>query len=147
MGLTLKKDDLVFVDTAPFIYYFEKHSRYFPVMEDFFNQLYNTNAQMVTSLVTYIELTTQPVRQDDKQLARKYRDYLCYSENIALMPLDITIADEVVELRAQYGLKTPDAIQLGTARACGADWVLTNDRQWGQVEGLDIVQIDDLIKT
>jgi hypothetical protein len=38
----------------------------------------------------------------------------------------MNIIDYVVELRAQYRFKTPDAIQLGTAVACGADYILTN---------------------
>ena len=42
----------------------------------------------------------------------------------------MNIADYVVELRAQYRFKTPDAIQLGTAVACGADYIVTNDRAW-----------------
>jgi len=68
-----------------------------------------------------IELTTHPARQGKNQLVRKYRDYLSNSENISFFPLDMNIADHVVELRAKYQFKTPDAIQLGTAFACGAD--------------------------
>ena len=145
MGLTLKSGDIVFVDTAPFIYFFENHPDYLPLMKDFFDQVYVIEAQVVTSVLTYIELTTQPVRRGDQRLARKYRDYLSYSENITLLPLDMTIADEVVNLRAKYGFKIPDAIQLGTARAAGADYVLTNDRQWRQVEDIAIVQLHELV--
>jgi predicted nucleic acid-binding protein len=141
--LNLHSGDIVFVDTAPFIYFFENHPDYLPIMQDFFEQVYDVQAQVVTSMVTYIELTSQPVRLGDRRLARKYRDYLCYSENITLLPLDLTIADEVVALRAEYALKTPDAVQLGTALAVAADYVLTNDRQWSQVEELRIVQLSD----
>jgi hypothetical protein len=47
---------------------------------------------------------------------------------ISLFPLDIDIADHVVEMRAKYPFKTPDVIQLGTAVACGADDIITNDK-------------------
>jgi predicted nucleic acid-binding protein len=144
MALTLKSDDIVFMDTAPFIYFFERHPDYFPALERFFDQLYGTGAQVITSIITYIELTTHPARLGKHQLVRKYRDYLSHSENISLFPLDMTIADHVVQLRAQYQFKTPDAIQLGMAVACGADYIITNDREWRRFEDIAVVMMDAL---
>ncbi len=144
MGLKLRDGDIIFVDTSPFIYFFENHPDYLPAMQTFFDQVYSCNAQVITSIITYIEITTHPVRQGNRPLARKYREYFSYSDNLTLLPLDMSIADEVVHLRATYGLRTPDAIQLGTALAAGADYVLTNDRKWNQVEDLEIIQIGDL---
>ncbi len=144
MGLDLKSGDIIFLDTAPFIYFFEQHPDYFPALETLFAQLYKTNAQAITSIITYIELTTHPARQGKKQLVRKYRDYLSNSENISLFPLDMDIADRVVELRAQYHFETPDAIQLGTAVACGADYIITNDKAWQRFEGIKVVLVGDL---
>jgi len=63
MGLEPKSGDMIFLDTAPFIYFFEQHPDYFPGLELFFNQLYETGAQAITSIITYIELTSQPARQ------------------------------------------------------------------------------------
>jgi len=144
MGLILKSEDIIFLDTAPFIYFFELHPDYFPALESFFNQLYQVGAQAITSIITYIELTTLPARKGNRQLVRKYRDFLSNSQNIALFPLDMDIADHVVELRAKYSFKTPDAIQLGTALACGADYVVANDTAWRIVEELEVVMIGDL---
>jgi predicted nucleic acid-binding protein len=144
MGLELKPNDIIFLDTAPFIYFFEQHPDYFPALELFFDQLYATDAQAITSIVTYIELTTQPARQGKKQLVRKYRDYLSNSENIGLFPLDMTIADHVVELRSRYQLKTPDAIQIGTTVACGADYIITNDKAWQRFDQVKVVLVGDL---
>jgi hypothetical protein len=64
----LKSSDIVFLDTAPFIYFFEVHPTYFPALAAFFDQLYETGAQAITSIVTYIELTTLPARKGDRQL-------------------------------------------------------------------------------
>jgi hypothetical protein len=121
MGIKLKPGDILFLDTAPFIYFFEQHSIYFPVMKSLFARVYETGAQAITSIITYIELTTHPARLGRHQLVRKYRDYLSNSENISLFPLDMLIADQVVQLRGKYSLKTPDAVQLGTAVSGGAD--------------------------
>jgi predicted nucleic acid-binding protein len=89
-------------------------------------------------------LITHPDRLRKNQLVRKYRDYLSNSENISLFPLDMDIADYVVELRAQYHFNTPDAIQIGTAVACGADYIITNDNAWQRFEGIKVVLVGDL---
>ena len=144
MDLDLKAGDIIFLDTAPFIYFFKEHPDYFPALKMFFNRLYETGAQAITSIITYIELTTHPARQGKAQLVRKYRDYLTNSENISLFPLDLNIADQAVNLRAQHHFKTPDAIQLGTAVACGADYIITNDQDWQRFKEIRIVMIGDL---
>ncbi len=144
MGLDLKSGDIIFLDTAPFICFFEEHPDYFPALEMLFAKLYETGAQAITSIITYIELTTLPARQGKKKLVRKYRDYLSNSDNISLFPLDMNIADHVVHLRARYQFKTPDAIQLGTAVACGADYIITSDKAWQRFEEVDVVLVGEL---
>ena len=144
MGLDLKSGDIIFLDTAPFIYFFEQHPGFFPALKMLFDRLYETDAQAITSIITYIELTTHPARQGKKQLVRKYRDFLSNSENISIFSLDMDIADQAVELRAQYHFKTPDAIQLGTAVACGADYIITNDRDWRRFEEIRVIMVEDL---
>ena len=144
MGLDLKAGDIIFLDTAPFIYFFKQHPDYFPAIEMLFDRLYETDAQVITSIITYIELTTLPARRGKAQLVRKYRDFLTNSENISLFPLDLSIADQAVELRAQHHFKTPDAIQLGTAVACGADYIITNEKEWRRVEEIQVVMVGDL---
>ncbi|MBW1980619.1 MAG: PIN domain-containing protein [Deltaproteobacteria bacterium] len=144
MGLELKRGDIIFLDTAPFIYYFQQHPGYFPALLKLFDSLYETNAQAITSIITYIELTTLPAREGKKQLVRKYRDFLTNSENFSIFPLDMNIADHAVEIRAQHHFKTPDAVQLGTAVACGADYIITNDRTWRRFKEIRIVMVGDL---
>lgn len=144
MGLSLKPNDIIFLDTAIFIYFFEKHKEYYDKLLQIFDQLYETNAQAITSIITYIELTTHPAIKGKTQLVRKYRDYLSNSENLSLFPLDMNIADQVVSVRAQYKFKTADAIQIGTATACGADYILTNDKKWLQFKEIPVLLVDKL---
>lgn len=135
---------IIFLDTAPFIYFFEQHPDYFPALEMMFDRLYETGAQAITSIKTYIELTAHPARHGKSQLVRKYRDYLTNSENISLFPLDLNIADHAVELRARHHFKTPDAIQLGTAVACGGDYIITNDENRQRFKEIRIVMLGDI---
>ena len=144
MGLKINSGDIIFVDTAPFIYFFEQHPTYFPYMKRFFDEVYNVSAQVVTSIITYIEITTQPAKCGNEAILLKYRDYLTHSENISLFPVDLKIADQSVKVRTRYRFKTPDAIQLGTAVACGSDYIITNDQAWRKFDLIPVILVDEL---
>ena len=133
MGLTLRKNMSVFLDTAPLIYFWEQHERYFPALAAFFDEVYDNDILCCVSLVTYIEIVTLPLKQGDRRLAFKYRNYLVNSANFQLAPFDLSIADTTARFRAEHRLRTPDAIQLATADACGVDYILTNDMAWKNI--------------
>ena len=133
-----------FVDTAPLICSFEDHKTFAPLVGRFLEEAFAKDVQLVTSLITYIELLTLPQRRGNERLSAKYRDYLTNSERLSLYPLNVLVADAAVGFRVAYNLKTPDAIQLGTAKVCGADMVLTNDRDWRAVKELSVVVLADI---
>jgi predicted nucleic acid-binding protein len=56
----------------------------------------------------------------------------------------LNIADHAVDLRAKHQFKTPDAIQLGTAVACGADYIITNNKDWRRFKEIQILLVSDL---
>ncbi len=144
MGLTLLEKQTVFLDTAPFIYFFEENERYLTRLEAFFDQVYRLDVQLITSMVTYIELLTYPTRTGKLTLAAKYRDFLTNSARLSIYPLNISVADVAIQFRAKYKFSTPDAIQLATAQICGADFVLSNDRDLATAEEVNVVLVADL---
>ena len=144
MGLTYSEGQLVFIDTAPFIYHFQEHPEFCAPVGRLFDAVYSRNMRVVTSMITYIELLTRPEREGKHALAARYRQLLTGSEHLSIYPLNVLVADSAVMFRARYGLKTPDAIQLATAHVCGADLVVTNDRDWSRVSELTIVQVPEL---
>ena len=113
-------------------------------MEELLNEAYARQIQLVSSIITYIEIIAYPLKLKEYNLAAKYRDYFTNSENISLYPLNFFIADETANLRAKYNLKMPDAIQIATAKQCGADFIITNDKDWEKVKGLKVTLLDDL---
>ena len=145
MGLTLSSSRGVFLDTAPLIYLFEEHERFFPPVRHILDEAHATGAQLVSSMVTYIEVLGVPTREGDIKLASRYRQFLTNSESLSIYPLNISVADEAVRLRAQHKLRTPDAIQVATAIVCGIDYFLTNDRDLARVRDVEVVVIADLV--
>jgi len=144
MGLILQPRQTVFVDTAPLIYFFEDHKVFAPLVAKFLEDAFAKDVQLVTSLITYIEILTLPQRLGNERLAAKYREYLTNSARLSLYPLNVLVADAAVGFRVTYNLKTPDSIQLGTAKVCGADMVLTNDRDWRAITELPVVMLAEV---
>ncbi|MEI8352347.1 MAG: PIN domain-containing protein [bacterium] len=132
------------MDTAPFIYFFEDNKIYANRVDALFMAGMESGCRFVTSLITYIEILTLPERHGNQRLAAKYRDYFTHSDSLSIHPLDLIVADETIRIRARYGLKTPDAIQVATALSCGADHVVTNDKQWQSVTNLPVVLVNEL---
>ena len=77
-------------------------------------------------------------------MPEQYRTYFTRSSQITLLPIDLSIANETIALRTQYTLKTPDAIQLGTAIAYSATYIITNDRQWKQLAHQNVLLVDEM---
>ncbi len=140
----INEKETCFIDTAPLIYFFEKNEVYFEKINEVFNDLYEKNCQIVVSMITYIEISTLPVKLGNLKLAAKYREYFTNSNNLTLYPVNLLISEKTISYRAKYNLKTPDAIQLATAEICGADYVLSNDKEWSKINEVNVILIDDL---
>lgn len=146
MGLTLSRGQSLFLDTAPLIYLFEEHEQFLPVVVQVLGEASRAGADLVGSMVTYIEILTAPLRAGNAALAARYREYLTNSEGLSIYPLNTSVADEAARLRAEHGRRAPDAIQLATATVCGVDYFLTNDRRLSRVPGVDVVVVADLVE-
>ena len=146
MDLKLNAHTVVFWDTAPFIYLIEDHSDFCAPVRELVEECIRVRAQMVTSLITYIELLTHPERLGRTDLTARYRMFLTNSENLSIHPFNLRVADECIRIRAEYGFKTPDAIQLAVARACGASLLVTNDAAWKRCKDCNVTLVSELVQ-
>jgi predicted nucleic acid-binding protein len=137
---------VVGLDTAPLIYFIEKHPVYLPLVHPFFEAIDRGDLQVVTSTLTLTEVLVYPYRQGDSVLVQEYSRILQYARNLRLLPVTSAIAAEAARLRASFGLKTPDALQLASAREGGAQSFLTNDAGLTTIPGLQLIHLDSLLK-
>ena len=56
-----------------------------------------------------------------------------------VMPLAAAVASLAAQLRVQYRLKLPDAVQLASALNIGASALVTHDRDSSSVQGLPVL--------
>ena len=137
---------VVGLDTAPLIYFIEKHPIYLPLVRPFFKAVEIGDIQVITSTLTLTEVLVHPYRYSNRSLAQVYSSILLDSHNLKTLPVTAEIATEAAQLRASYGLKTPDSIQLATARVSGATAFMTNDDRFASIPGIELIHLDGLLK-
>ncbi|MBX9878749.1 MAG: PIN domain-containing protein [Candidatus Obscuribacterales bacterium] len=135
------------IDTAPFIYYIEENATYFPLIEPLFQAIADSKLEAVTSVITLLEVLVKPLREQRFDLAGQYRHILLNSRGLTIAESNTTIADRAAHIRAEYNIRTPDAIQIATAILNNASVFLTNDSQLPKIEGIEIVKLDELVST
>jgi predicted nucleic acid-binding protein len=130
------------VDTAIFIYLIEENPRYLPVIRPLFEQVDRGEREVVTSAITLLEVLVVPYRTGELALAERYEALLTRGRGIRMVELDRTQLRATAQLRARHsGLRTPDAVQLAAALTGSCTALVTNDRRFPEVPGLDIVQL------
>lgn len=135
---------IVGLDTAPLIYYVEANPAYLQRVDPFFDALDRGELRVVTSIVTLIEATVQPMRRGDAALTSRYEDLLLDTAHIETVDLTAAIAQEAARLRARHNLRTPDAIQLATVPQAGAAALLTNDVRLALIPDITVIVLDAL---
>lgn len=135
---------LVFLDTAPVIYYVEATEGFAGIIREVFRLLAERNVQAVTSPVTLTECLIVPVREKQTELQQDFIDLLTNSEEIKFALTDLEISLLTAKIRVKYNLKLPDALQIATALQTGCDAFLTNDKALKRVTELKILVLDEL---
>jgi predicted nucleic acid-binding protein len=135
---------LLYIDTAPFIYYTESRAGYVEKMRAIFEWSREKQAAALTSTITLTECLSKPLRENDTALISAYNTMLRSTRRIALISVDAAIATRAADLRAQYTLRTPDALHIATALSSGCDTFLTNDLRLKRIQEVRVLVLDEL---
>lgn len=81
-------------------------------------------AQFAISSLVKCECLVGPIRRGDLVLLRDYTELL---ELFVLLPLPDQVYLQAAQLRARFGLRTPDALHLSCAQQHRCDALWTND--------------------
>ena len=137
---------LVCLDTAPIIYYMERgHPGYKKMLDPFFDMVGDGKCSVVTLIISLLEGLVMPIRNNDVELVRGFRDFFYHTHHIKTIEVTSEIAEESARIRASYTtIKTPDAIQIATAISSGASVFLTNDLQLASIPDSEVLVLDKL---
>lgn len=145
LKLFLSKHKVIYIDTGIFIYFVEYHPRYHEVCEELFEAIESGHNQALTSTLSLMEILVQPYRLKREDLILKFYSLLTTYPNITWVDLTLDVSDLAARLRAEYGLKTPDAVHAASATAHGAIGFICNDVAFRKVKGIECLILDDCI--
>ena len=132
------------IDTAPVIYFVELHPRYEPLVSAILQHIASRGLRGVTSVITLGEALVRPIVNSDAPLRAAYGDLLLRSGELETHLIDAATAEGAAELRARYGLRLTDALQVAVAVSQGCEALLTNDVRLKRVTDLRILVLDEL---
>jgi predicted nucleic acid-binding protein len=146
MGSIIPKGSRVLLDTVAMIYFLEQNQRYSKKAEKIFGRIESGELQGVMANLVFAELLVPLYRSGDPQAAAGLTNRLINFRNLEVITLTTEISREAARLRADYGLRTPDAIHGATAIINQATGILTNDKRLKALtqEGLSIWLFDTL---
>lgn len=94
---------------------------------------------LVVSRLSMLECLVKPMRDNDKKIVTLYQEFF-QSPDIAIVEIDASVIDIATQLRAQYNLRTPDAIQAASCLSTNQEHLfLTNDKQLSVIKELHTI--------
>jgi predicted nucleic acid-binding protein len=138
------KDALVFLDTAPLIYFIEGHSEYQKQLSKIFRYNDDNYFRFLTSSITLLEVLVKPLKDGEAKVVEQYKKILSSAPGLYIFDITSSIAIRAAEIRAKYNARTPDALQVATAIEQNADFFLTNDLRLKVINEIKIISIAEL---
>lgn len=141
----LKQHRKIGLDTSVFIFHLEENPKYLKLVEPIFLWIEGPKARAVTSTITMLELLVRPYQLSDIDRVNKLYSLLSTYPHLDWIAPTLEIADLAARLRAEYNLRTPDALQAASALASQAPGFISNDAVFQRVTELEVLILDDLL--
>ena len=85
--------------------------------------------QGIISIISIAELCTGYYSQGDMKGKEELLAHLISNKDFVIVDLDLEIADAAAKIRADTGLRLPDAIIIAAGMAKGAQYLVTYDKE------------------
>ncbi len=135
------------VDAMLFVYHFEDNPEFGSRAAEIFQGAEDGRHQLVTSVLSLMEVLVIPKRHGMTTLAQRYREIFESFPNLKVLPIDEAIVETASDLRAKYNLRTPDSLHLATAIRGGADAFLSNDKALQRVNEISVHLLQSPLQT
>jgi predicted nucleic acid-binding protein len=134
---------LVVLDTCVLSYHLSQHPRYTPLTDVVLAAVEAGDVAGLITTVTLAEVLVVPAKAGDRRAMQDYELYLMRFPHLEIVSMDAALARETALVRAEAGLRMPDAVQMAAARLYGADAAVTNDHRWeGRLASPKVLVLD-----
>jgi predicted nucleic acid-binding protein len=110
----------------------------------FLAQIDERRIDAVTSEITLAECLVKPFAEKNIGAVEAYNAFLSQRSGFPVIPISREILISAAKLRAEIGLKLPDAIHLATAEWSRCSAFVTNDRRIKSGNGMRVILWDQL---
>ncbi len=124
----------------------EEHPVYAPLLQSLFEAMEGGEMQGVTLVITVPEVLVKPKEKGDLEAAQDYSAPFFTYSNLEIVEIDFELVGLASDLRAKYGIRAPDALQIASALYVGATGFITNDLNLKRVAELEAVVLDEIGK-
>lgn len=136
------RDSKVFLDTSPLIYLLDNDTNFGDKTNKILSALARDNNKFVSSVITCTEYLVIPYRTNNQPLIEAFWE-LAADCGMVLYPITKEIALKAADIRAEYGFKTMDSLQLAVACTAGCQLFLTNDKQLRRFAEISCVTVEE----
>ena len=143
-SIALPTDGPVYLDSSSLIYSVERHEPYLGLLAPVWQEAERGQLLLVSSELALAEVLVRPVRERNEMLISRYREVFA-SADVRLVPASRRSWEDAARLRADYGLRTPDALHAATALQEHCDLFITNDTDFRRVTELSVVVLRDVL--
>jgi predicted nucleic acid-binding protein len=134
----------LFLDSAPVIYFVERHPVYCSMLQPIFTRFETGGLTPVTSPITLAECLTLPMRSGNIEVIEAFLELMGGQDPTSLVPLQRATARLAAEIRSKYGLTLLDAFQVASAIEGSCEALLTNDKAFARITELRIIFVEEL---
>ena len=127
----------VFADTPVFLYFFEENPDWLDLVVPVFELVEQKEIKLVTSTITTLEVITGFAQENDQESIENFKDML-KEFGVEVLNFERNHVKTAALLRAEYGFKTPDAIQLALTIEESIPAFITNDQQLTAVNKTEV---------
>lgn len=142
--MIFKGHKIIAFDTMFFIYHFEGNGLYKDRVGKVLQELEHGTIKGVTSVISLSEILVGPLADNNIQLADEYKNLLNSFPHLIIIEINQHIAVLAASLKAKYGIKLPDALQIASGLMGGADIFITNDKKLKKIKEIKVITFDKL---
>ncbi len=134
----------LYLDANLYIYLFEGAEPHRERMTRLAAEIDLRQLAVIASELMFVELLPRPLREGRRDLVERYFDLMQRTPSIVLAPVTRPVVLQAVRLRADFGLRSMDALHLATAQVHDCHTFLTNDVRLASVEKPRVLTLQDL---
>lgn len=135
----------VYIDTNAFIFFLDRHDKYFPIVAPIFQDCFSQRIFATTGALAVAEVMVHPYRSGDAALIAHFKSFFHQKNFLTIAGHDIAHFDTAAMLAGQRKMKLIDALHYATAQHHRCQFFLTNDHGISSSDSLEVIQFDELI--